>query len=214
MDSKNTDRRNTDSNIMDNKTASCSKESRRPVFIVAASDSHGMSSRLRELEQAYPQADYYLFTGDLSDPAFRHDPWISIQGNNDRNSILPEQKIVETPYGGILLIHGHQFPLRLRKDRIRSLAKEAGCRAAIYGHTHIPEIDQEKDIFVLNPGSLYRSRTEGGPGYALIRMDEHGIQAKLLKYHDLKVNGVLHPDGFFTQMPDKTKEDRESGHNK
>ena len=45
----------------------------------------------------------------------------------------------------------------------------------MYGHTHRPSITREKDLTVVNPGSIAYPRQEGRRGtYVLMETDENG----------------------------------------
>ena len=50
-------------------------------------------------------------------------------------------------------------------------AKAKDCRVALYGHTHVPMIEHDKDVLVMNPGSLTYPRQEGKrPSYIVMHI--------------------------------------------
>lgn len=155
------------------------------MLIVIASDVHGSSFRLRTLEKAYPQADLFLCAGDFNDPDFDQNPWLSVAGNNDRPGLLPQTRIVKTGQGNIYMEHGDRYPAKIRVTRLAEQARQNDCQVAVFGHTHRPLIEQHENVYVINPGSLYRSRGEIGISYALLHWDEKECRATLHSYYDL-----------------------------
>lgn len=155
------------------------------MLIVIASDVHGNSFRLRNLEKAYPQADLFLCAGDFNDPDFDQNPWISVAGNNDQPGLLPRVRVVQTGLGKIYMEHGDSYPAKTRISCLIEQARRNDCRIAVFGHTHRPLIEQHENVYVINPGSLYRSRGEIGISYVLLRWDENECEASLHSYYDL-----------------------------
>ena len=52
-------------------------------------------------------------------------------------------------------------------------AQAKGCKIAMYGHTHMPLIENEDGILVINPGSLTYPRQRGRrPSYAVMQIEE------------------------------------------
>lgn len=142
--------------------------------IVILSDSHGKTERLYELKEAYPDAKYFLHCGDIEDN-IDDERCIIVRGNNDYFYHYPEESIIEVYHYKILIIHGHQFPYYNRHKKLAEYAKEKGCNVVFYGHSHISVIDQLDDVFIVNPGSCWRSRDENGPSYAIAEIDQDSI---------------------------------------
>lgn len=91
----------------------------------------------------------------------------------------PLYRILETELGLILLAHGHSLGVKSGLTRLLYKAEEAGCRAALFGHTHRPYSGQAGGIYLLNPGSLSRPGT-GKPSYALLRLGENLFDATIV----------------------------------
>lgn len=67
------------------------------------------------------------------------------------------------PVGGVKLymVHGHEQGVKSGIQQLIQEARVNGAKAALYGHTHVPDCHQEADgLWVLNPGSS-RSGTAG-----------------------------------------------------
>ncbi|WP_286637871.1 metallophosphoesterase family protein [Faecalibaculum rodentium] len=151
------------------------------MHFIIAGDSHGYTERLDELKQI--QADGYIFTGDLTDDPARISGWSAVAGNNDQyfGIKLPLMTIVDAGDHKILVMHGHQFPAGQRHRRLATLAKKFGCDIAVYGHSHVPVIDEEDGVLILNPGSVYRSRDGKGTSYTILDTSGHTPRAEIIR---------------------------------
>jgi predicted phosphodiesterase len=41
----------------------------------------------------------------------------------------------------------------------RLLARFPGCAAVVYGHTHVPQVERDEGVWILNPGSPTERRS-------------------------------------------------------
>ena len=58
---------------------------------------------------------------------------------------------------------------------LKEEARARGGDIVMYGHTHKPVIDVDKDITAINPGSLSFPRQEGRkPSYIIMDLDRDG----------------------------------------
>jgi predicted phosphodiesterase len=66
-----------------------------------------------------------------------------------------------------------------REERLRSWFP--GCEAVVYGHTHVPQLELHRGVWILNPGSPTERRR--APHRSLIVLDatETGLSARLVK---------------------------------
>ena len=55
-----------------------------------------------------------------------------------------------------------------------------GCDAVVYGHTHVPQLEQHRGVWILNPGSPTERRR--APQHSLIVLDvaETRLNARLV----------------------------------
>lgn len=94
-----------------------------------------------------------------------------VRGNKDGNFDPNGYKIVETPWGNIYMAHGHMESVNSGDDELTEKARSLGCRAAFYGHTHIPDYTAKTGGFlVLNPGSLGLPMGGRKPSYAVVEI--------------------------------------------
>jgi len=148
------------------------------VRYLVISDTHGRideALRIASIQNAIQPLDGILHLGDFSDDASRIERRVSLRvtavaGNMDGLTSVPDQRIWDTPYGSVLLTHGHRLGVKQDCQRLLYKALELECKAAIFGHTHVPCALFEQGVYLLNPGSLTRPAC-GKPSYAMLDID-------------------------------------------
>jgi uncharacterized protein len=117
-------------------------------------------------------ADLILHGGDFVSVAFFDElcllgpPLEAVHGNMDDPALqaaLPRERVVEVEGARIGMLHvpgpaaGREARLRRRFD---------GCRAVVYGHTHVPQVERFEGMWILNPGSPTERRR--GPSHTML----------------------------------------------
>jgi putative phosphoesterase len=127
---------------------------------------------VRELERA----DLILHAGDvvaasvlLELEAFA--PVEAVVGNMDEPALraeLPERRVVEVEGVRIGMVHipGARAG---RDDRLVSWFP--GCDAVVYGHTHLPQVEQHRGVWILNPGSPTERRRAAAHSMLVLEVD-------------------------------------------
>lgn len=64
--------------------------------------------------------------------------------------------------------------------RVVLRARELGCGAALFGHTHIPFLDEGGDVILLNPGSPSQPRGGSKRCMGLLLIREDTLEGELL----------------------------------
>ena len=64
--------------------------------------------------------------------------------------------------------------MRESTDMLRYYAEQSGCKAALFGHTHVPVNRTEEGILLLNPGSIGYGGT-----YALLTERDGRLSAEI-----------------------------------
>jgi putative phosphoesterase len=80
-------------------------------------------------------------------------PVEAIHGNVDEpalRKVLPAERVVEVEEARIGLVHD---PGRVAGREQRLLERFPGCGAVVYGHTHLPQAERHRGVWILNPGS-------------------------------------------------------------
>jgi uncharacterized protein len=129
------------------------------------------------------RADLILHAGDLMDPRLldllsTYAPTGAVHGNLDR----PEARLPGTlqfEFGGarVAMIHD-SGPKKGRRGRMRRRFPEA--RVVVFGHSHIPWLDDEDGLLLLNPGSPTDRRRQPHHTFALLRAEGGEVAAEIL----------------------------------
>jgi uncharacterized protein len=154
-----------------------------PLAVVIA-DTH-IPRRVRALPEALSPylkgSDLILHAGDLMDPALlgelaAYAPVEAVRGNLDPEG-LPET--LELGFGGakVAVIHD-SGPKRGRRARMRRRFPEA--RVVVFGHSHIPFLEDQDGLMLLNPGSPTDRRRQPRHTFALLRAEVGDVRAEIL----------------------------------
>jgi putative phosphoesterase len=118
---------------------------------------------------------YGVFLGDGVDDLRRAEDaagfscgWRFVLGNNDYGYSLPETDVFD--FGGhrFFISHGHRFSVYYGLHRLIAAAISTGADTVLFGHTHVPCFARENNIFLINPGSVGRPRSNEGPTFAVV----------------------------------------------
>lgn len=152
--------------------SSCSPLCKTMVRIGVISDTHGSAELTDLCIKKAGEVDGWFHLGDFVSDARRIAektglPVYSVLGNCDsmgyselREDIFPEpqklnasERVVKVERARIFLCHGHRYGVEWDDMRVAYRAEELNCGAALYGHTHRPELSAYGGILKLNPGS-------------------------------------------------------------
>ncbi len=128
------------------------------TFLVL-SDSHGRAQReLSRLMPLFAENDFIVHLGDGSAdmrPVLSEYPEKTYicKGNCDF-SYGAEEFVIEAEGVSVLCCHGHRQHVKSGLSELAAYARKKGCEVALYGHTHIPAIDEVDGVLCVNPGSL------------------------------------------------------------
>ncbi|MGN0507040.1 MAG: metallophosphoesterase [Lachnospiraceae bacterium] len=148
--------------------------------ILVISDTHGRTKNLDRLLALVKPVDYLLHLGDVgSDVDYIEKaagcPCCFVAGNNDYFSNLPRERVVKIAGKTIFMAHGHNHYVNSHKRLLRKVAIEHGATIALFGHTHVPYLEEEDGIVLANPGSLSLPRqADHFPTYLLMTITEDG----------------------------------------
>lgn len=98
-----------------------------------------------------------------------------VQGNNDYFSSLPRETEFMIGDYKVWVTHGHNYYVSMNYEILKEEARAREVDIVMCGHTHRPVIEQERDLTLINPGSLSYPRQEGRvPSYVLMEIDQKG----------------------------------------
>jgi putative phosphoesterase len=136
-----------------------------------------------ELVSHMKKADLILHAGDLLAPKLLdglavYAPVRAVRGNVDPPEVdLPET--LEFDFGGakVAMIHdsGRKEGRRRRLER-----RFPEARVVVFGHSHVPFLEDEGGLLLLNPGSPTDRRRQPRHTFALLRAEGGGIRAEIL----------------------------------
>ena len=156
-----------------------------PLAVVLA-DTH-IPRRAKSLPEGVlpylEEGDLILHAGDLIEPSLLDElalyaPVRAVKGNVDP----PNLDLPETPefgFGGVRVAMIHDSG---RKDgRRRRLARRfPGARVIVFGHSHVPFLEDEDGLLLLNPGSPTDRRRQPEHTFALLRVESGEVRAEIL----------------------------------
>jgi len=148
--------------------------------VLVISDTHGRTDNLDKILPLVKPLDQLIHLGDVGRDVeyievIAECPCCFVSGNNDFYSTLPRERLIKLNGVPIFLTHGHYYYVNSRKDFVRSAAVQRGARIALFGHTHVPYLEEDDMILVANPGSLSLPRQEDHhPTYILLYIAEDG----------------------------------------
>ena len=127
-------------------------------------------------------ADLVLHAGDLMDPALLDElaayaPVRGVRGNLDPPDLdLPES--LEFEFGGIRMAMIHDSGRKQgRRRRLRRRFPDA--RVVVFGHSHIPFVEDEDGLLLLNPGSPTDKRRQPRHTFALLCAEEGRVRVDI-----------------------------------
>ena len=144
--------------------------------IGVVSDTHGDEFAIAEVLKAAGKVDAWIHLGDnLRDaPDFSKNgaQVYSVSGNCD--FFGDTEQIIQLDGIKIFACHGHTYGVDSGTARLSYRAQELGCTVALYGHTHVPDIDEYPDMLMLNPGSPTKPRRGAPYTFAMLTTDGKG----------------------------------------
>jgi putative phosphoesterase len=101
-------------------------------------------------------------------------PVEGVSGNMDDAAVqeaLPRERVVQVGQVRIGMVH---IPGPRAGREARLAARFPDCGAVVYGHTHVPQVEQFQHLWVLNPGSPTERR--GAPVHSMLVLTIRGTR--------------------------------------
>jgi putative phosphoesterase len=107
-------------------------------------------------------------------------PVEAVFGNMDEailKSTLPKERVVEVEGTRIAMVH-IAGPAAGREARLA--ARFPDCQAVVYGHTHVPQVEQFQHLWILNPGSPTERRSAPVHSMLVLQIRRNRITPQLV----------------------------------
>ncbi len=157
--------------------------------ILVISDTHGNENNLKKILKREGNLDHVLHLGDVERGEERIArlvgcPMDIVAGNCDFFSKMPRVKFLELDGCRIMMTHGHYYYVTAGLRDLILEAKANDCDVVMFGHTHMPFLNQEDgQLTVLNPGSISFPRQEGrNPSYIIMETTGTGRAQFEIRY--------------------------------
>ena len=154
--------------------------------LLVLSDTHGRPSLIDRVLRRESKAKEIFFLGDVVRdieeilPDYPDRNFHIVRGNCDYFCSYPVFDIAEYKNAVVYFTHGHQHSVKSGVGGIFTAAKNVGANIALYGHTHIANIEYRDGVYIVNSGSLALPRN-GTASYAVIDVTEKGILPAIKK---------------------------------
>ena len=156
--------------------------------VLVISDKHGDIENLNKVFNTKIEFSLIIHLGDYFRDAQRIEeiyPNIKVEyiyGNSDFmiGEVFAE-KTLEINGVKLFLTHGHRYSVKWDYSKLYTKAEELSVDALLFGHTHIPYIEDRGSYKIINPGSLTDSSGEDGESYAVLEIVDKKINAKIFR---------------------------------
>ena len=151
--------------------------------VAVFADTHNMFSRLPLAVERLGKVDLLFHLGDFAIDAERISeslggvPYFSVKGNNDSGTVYPRKRIELVEEAWIMLVHGDGYHTIYQ---MADQARESHCAAVLFGHTHVPLLQADGEVLIINPGSMSLPRQGNKPSVALLEVDGKDVNVKML----------------------------------
>lgn len=160
--------------------------------ILIMSDSHGRNENVElaiaQVREEIGEFQMLIHLGDVGDAreieSLAGVPCYIVRGNTDYDAKLLNVNVIEAGGHRIFATHGHLYQVDMRLDLLRFAALENDCDIAMYGHTHVPYLEEDPDdVTILNPGSISKPRqADHRYTYMVMEIDDEDEVTYELRY--------------------------------
>ncbi len=157
--------------------------------ILIVSDTHGRLDNLQKAIDRVDDFDHLIHCGDVEGQEEEIEelagvPVTIVRGNNDWDSQLPPNRVVDFEDYRLFVTHGHRYGVSYGTEELAEEAKARGCNVAVYGHIHHPVIDEsDPELTIINPGSLTFPRQANRlPSYVVMEITPKGEALYTVNY--------------------------------
>ncbi|MEQ8198929.1 MAG: metallophosphoesterase [Clostridiaceae bacterium] len=128
------------------------------MLVAVVSDTHHAEKYIKKIREVIKNADIFIHLGDNVvdseeiSKGFKGKVF-SVRGNCDFETKVPREEIIQIEDKRFLLTHGDKYQVKYDNRLLNYAAMENDVDAVLYGHTHIPGIEEIDGRYFINPGS-------------------------------------------------------------
>ncbi len=150
--------------------------------IAVLSDTHGNRALAVSSLDIHGDFDFIIHLGDTTDDAeiiglALECDIITIAGNCDAGEKYPRSAAMEIAGKRFFFCHGDRFHVKSGLDGLYQKALAAGADVVLYGHTHIPSIEEINGIMFVNPGTM-KAGTRN-PTMGILEIEDGTVRAEI-----------------------------------
>ena len=156
---------------------------------LVVSDTHGDNRAMYAVIEREKPFDILIHCGDVEGNlaaalGTQEFGYFAVRGNCDTFSYAEEERCVKLGYYRVFVTHGHRYQVKYRDSALIQAGKKEHADVILYGHTHVPEIKEDKanGILIVNPGSLSRPhQIPREPTYAVLTISGDSLPEAEIK---------------------------------
>lgn len=157
--------------------------------ILVISDTHSNLSKVyRVINSIADKIDAVIHCGDVVEDVdslkirYPELKFYNVRGNCDYGSAVPNEDIFVLFGKKFFVTHGDLYGVNWSIDRLCYKGAEVGADVCLYGHTHIPLVDNYNGIIIMNPGSLSSPRVGSNYSYGIIKIEDDIVIPSIVEY--------------------------------
>ncbi len=160
--------------------------------ILVVSDTHGNLSKVYKVVNSISNLiDGIIHCGDIVDDAdalrarYTDLKIYNVRGNCDYGSAVPNEDVFVLGGKKFFVTHGDLYGVNWSIDRLCYKGAEIGADVCLYGHTHIPVVDNYNGMVIMNPGSLTSPRGGSTFSYGIIKIENGIVMPSIVEYKEV-----------------------------
>ena len=134
--------------------------------ILVLSDSHGYTGALSNIMMHAESMGHFDAAVHLGDGFYDMEPYqtlfphvFQVPGNCDwRNTQEEPELLIRLFAAPFFMCHGHTAHVKYTYSELCEKARRRGAKIALFGHTHVPTLEAQEGLLLLNPGPACEGR--------------------------------------------------------
>lgn len=162
------------------------------------SDSHCRTELMNRLAEKYKSViNGIIHLGDCTEDVAElynicsNIPIYQVRGNNDFDNSCPAERTINISGHTIFMTHGHRQRVYYDTTALYYSAAQDGADIALFGHTHVPYLQNEGGIIVMNPGSISLPRSSKEKTFAFLTFENGKTEAAIMSAENEVVKKIF-----------------------